>query len=48
MEALVAVIAECIMEAHLPTTKIIIGCALMLVAVVLAQIPSKSTKVDLQ
>ena len=48
MEALVAVIAECIMEAHLPTTKIIIGCALMLVAVVLSQIPSKSTKVDLQ
>ena len=48
MEALVAVIAECIMEAHLPSGKIIIGCALMLVAVVLAQLPSKSTKVNLK
>ncbi len=44
MEALVAVIAECILEAHLPTTKIIIGCALMLVAVMLSQIPGKSTQ----
>jgi drug/metabolite transporter (DMT)-like permease len=44
MEALVAVIAECIMEAHLPSGKIIIGCALMLVAVVLSQIPSKSAQ----
>lgn len=44
MEALFAVIAESVMEAQLPTTKIIIGCVLMLVAVVLAQIPGKSTQ----
>lgn len=40
MEALFAVIAECIIEGRLPTAKIIIGCALMLVAVVLSQLPA--------
>ncbi len=40
MEALFAVIAECIIEAHLPTYKMVIGCVLMLVAVVLAQLPN--------
>ena len=40
MEALFAVIAECIIEQHLPTPKIILGCVLMLVAVVLSQLPS--------
>ena len=39
MEALFAVIAECIIEAHLPTYKMVIGCILMLVAVVLSQLP---------
>ncbi|MBO5261733.1 MAG: DMT family transporter [Clostridia bacterium] len=39
MEALFAVIAECIIEQHLPTPKIIIGCVLMLIAVVLSQLP---------
>lgn len=40
MEALFAVIAECIIETHLPTSKMVIGCILMLVAVVLSQLPS--------
>ena len=40
LEALFAVIAECIIEGQLPTPKIIIGCALMLVAVVLSQLPA--------
>ena len=40
MEALFAVIAECIIEAHLPTWKIVLGCVLMLIAVVLSQLPS--------
>lgn len=39
MEALFAVIAECIIEQHLPTWKIILGCVLMLIAVILAQLP---------
>ena len=39
MEALFAVIAECIIEGHLPTYKMVIGCVLMLLAVVLAQLP---------
>lgn len=39
MEALFAVIAECIIEGHLPTGKIILGCVLMLIAVVLSQLP---------
>ena len=39
MEALFAVIAECIIESHLPTYKMVIGCVLMLTAVVLAQLP---------
>ena len=40
MEALFAVIAECIIEAHLPTWKIVLGCVLMLIAVVLSQLPA--------
>ena len=40
MEALFGVISECIIEAHLPSVKIVIGCILMLVAVVLSQLPS--------
>lgn len=40
MEALFAVIAECIIEGQLPTTKILMGCAFMLVAVVLSQLPA--------
>ena len=40
MEALFAVIAECIIEGRLPTFKIVMGCALMLIAVVLTQLPS--------
>ena len=44
LEALFAVIAECIIEQHLPTTKIIIGCTLMLIAVVLSQLQPKSTQ----
>ena len=40
-EALFAVIAECIIESSFPSTKILIGCALMLIAVVLTQIPLK-------
>ena len=40
MEALFAIIAECIIEAHLPTWKIVLGCVLMLIAVVLSQLPS--------
>ena len=40
LEALFAVIAECIIEGTLPTAKILIGCALMLVAVVLSQLPA--------
>lgn len=39
MEALFAVIAECVIESHLPTYKMVIGCVLMLTAVVLAQLP---------
>lgn len=39
MEALFAVIAECIIEALLPTWKMILGCVLMLTAVVLSQLP---------
>ena len=39
MEALFAVIAECIIEQHLPTWKITLGCVLMLIAVVLSQLP---------
>ena len=39
MEALFAVIAECIMEKHLPTLQMVIGCSLMLIAVILAQLP---------
>jgi drug/metabolite transporter (DMT)-like permease len=39
MEALFAVIAECIIEQHLPTWKIVLGCVLMLIAVVLSQLP---------
>lgn len=39
MEALFAVIAECIIEAHLPTWKIVLGCVLMLIAVILSQLP---------
>jgi len=39
MEALFAVIAECIIEAHLPTWKMVLGCVLMLIAVVLSQLP---------
>ena len=42
LEALFAVIAECIIEGHFPSTKILIGCGLMLTAVVLSQIPSPS------
>lgn len=44
MEALFAVIAECVIEKSLPTAKIIIGCALMLVAVVLSQLPQDLLK----
>ena len=40
MEALFAVIAECVIELRFPTGKMIIGCVLMLIAVVLAQLPS--------
>jgi len=40
MEALFAVIAECIIEVHLPTWKIVLGCVLMLIAVVLSQLPA--------
>lgn len=39
MEALFAVIAECIIEQHLPTWKITLGCVLMLIAVILSQLP---------
>ena len=39
MEALFAVIAECIMEKHLPTLQMVFGCSLMLIAVILAQLP---------
>ena len=44
MEALFAVLAECVSEKHLPTTKIIIGCVLMLIAVVLSQLPQDLLK----
>ncbi len=44
MEALFAVIAECVIEKHLPTPKIIIGCVLMLIAVVLSQLPQDILK----
>jgi drug/metabolite transporter (DMT)-like permease len=47
MEALFAVIAECIIEGEFPSTKILIGCILMLIAVVLSQLPAdlfKKTK----
>jgi drug/metabolite transporter (DMT)-like permease len=40
MEALFAVIAECIIEGEFPSTKILIGCILMLIAVVLSQLPA--------
>ena len=40
LEALFAVIAECIIEQHLPTPKILLGCVLMLIAVVLSQLPN--------
>ena len=39
MEALFAIIAECIIETHLPTWKMVLGCVLMLIAVVLSQLP---------
>ena len=39
MEALFAVIAECVIEQHLPTWKITLGCVLMLIAVILSQLP---------
>ncbi len=48
MEALFAVIAECIIERQIPTTKILIGCILMLVAVVLSQIPHKPKQPSLK
>ncbi len=44
MEALFAVIAECIIEAHLPTWKMVLGCVLMLIAVVLSQLPEDILK----
>lgn len=44
MESLFAVIAECVMEAKLPSAKMIIGCGLMLTAVVLAQLPRELFK----
>ena len=47
LEALFAVVAECIIEGDFPSTKILIGCALMLIAVVLSQLPAdlfKKTK----
>lgn len=40
MEALFAVIAECIMESKLPSIRMVIGCGLMLIAIVLAQLPA--------
>ena len=40
MEALFAVIAECVIEKDLPSTQMIIGCVLMLIAVVLSQLPA--------
>lgn len=43
-EALFAVIAECVIESHLPNSKIILGCVLMLVAVVLSQLPPELFK----
>ena len=41
LEGLFATIFECIFETTLPSTRAFIGCALMLVAVLLSQIPKK-------
>lgn len=41
-EGLFATIFECIVDGKLPSTKIAIGCALMLVAILLSQIPPKN------
>jgi drug/metabolite transporter (DMT)-like permease len=40
-EGLFATVFECIFETRLPSTRALIGCLLMLIAVVLSQIPKK-------
>ncbi len=41
-EGLFATVFECIFEKSLPTKRIILGCVLMLIAVLLSQIPSRN------
>ncbi len=45
-EGLFATIFECIFEGKLPSTKITIGCILMLIAIVLSQIQPKSKEIS--
>lgn len=42
LEALFAIVAECIIEKTAPTPRLILGCSLMLVAVLLSQIPANA------
>ncbi|MBO5287474.1 MAG: DMT family transporter [Clostridia bacterium] len=45
-ESLFAIVAECIIERAFPTTEVIIGCVLMLGAVLLSQIPPKQELIN--
>ncbi len=45
-EGLFATVFECIFETKLPTKNAIIGCILMLVAILLSQIPKKDKKIE--